>query len=129
MKHHLWQFVSYKKASIESNSSSFHSFIAIPSGKDIAPSHPFSMKIVWVIGLTILATNLVQSVPTNQGLKHLTEDDGDMFMEKQGEEPLEEDDLSVAEQGEQQEEKDDKNVDTELNSDLAEKKDGKQNIK
>ncbi len=87
------------------------------------------MKIVWVIGLTILATNLVQSVPKNQGLKGLTEDDQDMFMEKQGEEPLEEDDLSVAAQGEQQEENDDRNVDTELNSDLAEKEDGKQNIK
>ncbi len=69
-----------------------------------------------------------KSEPTNQGLKGLTEDDEDMFMEKQGEEPLEEDGLSVAEQGEQQEENDDRNVDTELNSDLAEKADGKQNI-
>ncbi len=57
------------------------------------------MKIIWVIGLTILATNLVQSVPTNQGLKRLlTEDDEDMFLKKQGEE-TQEDGLSVAEQG------------------------------
>ncbi len=86
------------------------------------------MKIIWVIGLTILATNLVQSVPTNEGLKRLTEDDEDIILKKPGEE-TQEDGLSVAEQGIQQEENYGRNVDTELNSDLAEKKDGKQNIK
>ncbi len=84
------------------------------------------MKILWVVGLALLASTLAQSIPRRERLNDLPENDEDMSIEEQREQRLGDDDFHVEEQREQQ---DDTDWTVDTNSEHKDQEEGRENKK